>query len=176
MTSDDAQPIDPTEVEAKIREFEALELRDPAEFREALATNIMEPDPVETLAFRSETLAWKALASARELIEQAQSFQARDRKGSRTRRGRDAFIQKVGRERRILQMRVDGFRAEKGILPNTPNPRRRAEKRLWSEAMKGEAIPAGRWREILTEEIEKDKQRKRDQKKARQAARRAARS
>lgn len=167
-------PVDPGVTRAKIEELKALEQRDPNAFAEALADNIMEPDPVETAAFRSEELAFLAFNASKYLIDHANVMKRQRRRGSRLQVRTDVFIQKVGRERRVLQARVDGLRAERGILPNAPNPRGRAMRRLWNEAMRG-PVPEGRWRELLDEEAQRDRDKKRDQKRARAQAKKEAR-
>lgn len=167
--------VDPSALAAKVAELAALEARDPTTFAEALADNIMEPDPVETAAFRSDDLAFKSLVATRYLIENTQSILRRRRRGSVAQRRTEGFIQKVGRERRVLENIVNGIRARTGVLPNTPNPRQRAMRRLWNENMKG-PVPAGRYRELLNEEVEAVAERKRQAKKARQEARKAERA
>ncbi|HET7386189.1 MAG TPA: hypothetical protein VFJ19_05930 [Nocardioidaceae bacterium] len=161
-------------VAAAVRDLEALEASDPTGFSEALADNIMEPDPVETEAFRSDQLVFKSLAAVRYLQENAQSVLKRRRRGSQQKRRTEGFIQKVGYERRILENVRNGVRARKGLLPNAPNPRQRALRRLASENLAG-ATPQGRFRVLVIEEQDKDKERKRQAKKQRQAARRADR-
>lgn len=165
---------DPEQVAAKVQEFLALETSDPTSFAEALADNIMEPDPVETAAFRHEDLAFKSLAATKYLIENANSVLKRRRRGSQQQRRTENFVQKVGLERRLLELRVNGIRAEKGLLPNAPNPRQRAMRRLATENLQGD-VPKGRIRELIIEEQEKDRERKKQAKKERQAARRAER-
>lgn len=162
----------PDEIAARIAELVALEASDPTTFAEDLADNIMEPLELDTRAFRSDELAFKSLAAAKYLIDRANEQARRHRANSAKQRATIAFRQKVAREGRILENVVNGIKARNGILPAAPNPRRRAKERLWSEAMKGDAIPAGRWREILDEEIEKDRERKKQAKKARRDARR----
>lgn len=165
---------DPDAVASMINHLRALELRDTREFAETLVTNILDPDPVETAAFRSDELAYLSFVATRWLIDNAKDVRARKRRGSQKERATDAYIRLVGRERRVLEQIVSGLRAKNGVLPAAPNPRRRAERRLWSLAMKGEAIPAGMWRVILEEEIVRDRSRKRDQKRSRQTARRGS--
>lgn len=165
---------EPGLVASKIAELQALELRDRNGFAELLADNIMEPDEVETAAFRSDELAFQSLAAARYLIDNANAVMRRRRRGSAEQRGTERFIQAVGRERRILENIVNGLRAKKGMLPSAPNPRQRALRRLATENLKGD-VPQGRFRELVLEEVEVDKERKRREKKERQAARRAER-
>lgn len=166
---------DPALVAAKVDELVALENSDSTSFAEALADNIMEPDPVETAAFRSEELAFKSLAATRYLIENTRSVLARRRRGSEQQRRTEGFLQKVGYERRLLENIVNGLRAQRGMLPNQPNPRRRAERRLVSENLAGD-VKRGRFRELVEEERAIDAEKKKQAKKARQQARRDARS
>jgi hypothetical protein len=173
-TRDDSAPPDQGAVTAKTRELVELEKRDRNAFAEALADNIMEPDPIETDAFRSDELAFQSLAAARYLIDNANSVMNRRRRGSREQRGTERFLQMVGRERRILENVVNGIRARKGMLPNAPNPRQRALRRLATENLAGD-VPRGRFRDLVIEEQQVDKDRKYREKKERQAARRAHR-
>lgn len=83
-------------------------------------------------------------------------------------------MQKVGHERRLLELRVNGIRAEKGLLPNAPNPRQRALRRLASENLAAD-VPKGRFRQLVEEEQEVDRERKRAAKKQRQQERRERR-
>lgn len=172
MTTPDS-PASPEQVAEKIRELIDLEARDRNGFAEALADNIMDPDPVETAAFRSDELAFQALAAARYLIENSQVIMRQRRRGTAAKRGTENFIQQVGRERRILENIVNGMRAKKGMLPNAPNPRQRALRRLATENLKGD-VPMGRFRDLIEEEIQADRDRKKEQKRARQLERRAA--
>lgn len=161
-------------------------------FADRLATNVLDPDPVETEAFFSKDLAYKSLVAARYLIQHANSYKVRRRRGSQKQLATEVFVQKVGRERSLLQNAVNGYLALDGRLPAQPNPRRRAEKRLWNLALRGEPLPAdlvsdpraaavlGRImkdlaRRLHDEEVERDAEKKRAQKKARQQARREQR-
>lgn len=161
----------PAEVAARVAELIALEASDPTTFAEELADNIVEPLELDTHAFRSDELAFKSLAAATYLIERTKEQARRHRANSDKQRATIAFGHKVARERRILENVVNGIKARSGILPAAPNPGRRAKERLWSEAMKNQPIPPGRWREILDEEIEKDRERKKQAKRARRQAR-----
>lgn len=165
---------DPAEVAAKIEEFVALEATDPTSFAEALADNIMEPEPAETAAFRSEELAFKSLNATKYLIENTRSVLARRRRGSEQQRRTEGFLQKVNYERRLLENIVNGLRAQRGLLPNAPNPRRRAERRLVNENLAGD-VKRGRIRELIEEEKAIDAEKKKQAKKARQQARRERR-
>lgn len=165
-------PPTPDEIAERIAELVALEASDPTSFAEWLADNVMDPVAVDTHAFRSDELAFKSFTAARYLIDRANQDERRFRANSEKQRRVIAYRQRVAREARILDNIVNGIKARNGILPAAPNPRRRAKERLWSEAMKGDALPAGRWREILDEELEKDRERKKQAKKARRDARR----
>lgn len=160
-------------VQAKIKELDALEVRSPVEFAEALADNIMEPDPIETQAFRSEDLAFKSLKAARYLIDHSGAVMKHRRRGSKQQQATREFMNRVGQERRLLEYIVNGIRAAKGQIPNAPNPRQRALRRLATENLKGD-VPRGRFRELMIEEQEIDKERKRqaklEQKQRRQEA------
>lgn len=176
MTTPQRPPLpDPQEVAARITELRVLlDTRGASDFAEALADNIMEPLPVDTAAFRSEELAFESLAATRYLIDNAKSVLARRRRGSRQQMRTEAYMQKIGMERRLLELRVNGIRAEKGMLPNQPNPRQRAMRRLATENLQGD-VPKGRIRDLLEEEKQKDRDRKKQQKKERQAARKSQR-
>lgn len=169
------QVADPAAVEAKVRELLKLEASDPTSFAESLADNIMEPDPVETAAFRSEQLVFKSYAASRYLIENAKAVIARRRRGSERKRATEHYMHKVGYERRILENICNGLRAQKGLLPNAPNPRRRAERRLVNENLAGD-VKKGRIRELIEEEKAIDAEKKKQAKKARQAARKERRN
>lgn len=160
---------------ARIAELTAMEAADPTSFAEALADNIMEPLAEDTHAFRSDDLAFKSYAAATYLIERTNEQVRRHARNPQKQRGAKAFGIKVARERRILENIVNGIKARNGVLPAAPNPRRRAKDRLWNEAMTGKSIPPGRWRELLTEEMERDKARKRDAKRARRQSRQGTR-
>lgn len=155
-----------------IAEFTRLEAGDPLGFERAVAANIREAIADETAALRSAELAFKSLAAVQTLLvktdEQIRRFARDPERLARVKR----FRLQVERERRILQHIVDGERARRGIIPNSPNPRRRAERRLWSEALAG-PVPAGRARELLEEEIAKKKERQKQAKQARRDERRS---
>lgn len=172
LLSNDRPQVDATVAE-KVAELAAIEAADPTTFAEALADNIAEPLDTETAAFRSDELAFKSLAAAEYLIARTNEVVRRHRRDSDKQRASIAFGHKVARERRILENVVNGIKARNGILPAAPNPRKRAKDRLWNEAMKGGVIPPGRWRQLLDEEIEKDRARKKAAKQARREMRRA---
>ena len=167
----DAPSDEGVRVQAKIKELDALEVRDPLEFAEALADNIMETDPIETLAFRSDELAFKSLKAARYLLDHSGAVLQRRRRGSREQQATREFMNRVGAERRLLESIVNGIRAKKGLNPNAPNPRQRALRRLATENLKGD-VPRGRFRELMIEEQEIDRERKAEAKRERRQARR----
>lgn len=176
MPRERPEPPEPALVAAKITELLDIERTlGSREFAEALADNIMEPDPVETAAFRSDELAALSLAGAIYLIDHSNEVLRDRRRSSRQAHETRRFQMEVGRERRVLAHIVDGIRAKAGILPNQPNLRRRAERRLVQENLKGD-VPKGRFIELLREEQEAEEQRKRDAKRARAAARKARRA
>jgi hypothetical protein len=162
------------EVEHLIAEFTALEARDRREFASAVADNVLEPDPAETEALRSDALILKSLSACEQLLARTEQDLRRRRRGSAERRRTLHFFEAVGRERRLLERIVAGRRAEKGILPNAPNPRQRALRRLADENLKGD-VPQGRFRDVLEEEKERDRARLAAEKEARRQARREAR-
>ena len=168
MPSNGSNDADAVRVQAKIKELDALEVRDPLEFAEALADNIMEPDPIETSAFRSEELVFKSYKAARYLIDHSGAVLNRRRRGSKEQQATREFMNRVGQERRLLEYIVNGLRASKGLTPNAPNPRQRALRRLATENLKGD-VPRGRFRELVIEEQEVDRERKRQQKEERRA-------
>lgn len=167
--------VDPTELRRLIDQFVALEASDSKAFAEALADNIMEPDPAETAALRSEELAMKSLVAARFLIDNTNVVLRTKQRGTDEHRRTEHFINSVGRERRLLESIVQGLRAQHGILPTAPNPRGRAMRRLVNENMRGD-VAKGRFRELVIEETEVDRQRKVREKEERKRARREARA
>ena len=166
--------VDPVEVAQRAQELAELHARDPHEYAEALADAIMAPDPVESAAFRHEDLAFQSLAAAKALIEQGLIVLGRRRKGSEEWRATNAYLVKVRHEARLLDYIVTGLKAQRGIVPNAPNPRRRAERRLVNENLAGD-VKQGRIRELIEEEKEADRVAKQAAKKERQAARKQRR-
>lgn len=162
--------LDPTEIERLIRSFADQEARDPRAFAEAVADNIMDPVTEETAALRSDELAPKTLIAVRFLIDHTLNATKRPPKGSDAERRRNHFLTSVNRERRVLEMIVAGIRAKNGVLPNAPNPRARALQRLANENLAGD-VPRGRFRDLLNEEEELVRARKREAKQARRDAR-----
>lgn len=157
MTSLSVREPDPAAVARLIGQLERMS--DTA-FAESLAdyvmTNLRKPDPedyastsayerdlqdwadladdhaVEQAAFRSDTLAIRSFYAAEMLIKQANTLLQRrsDEKGKDWQARTAHYRTRVGMERRLLGVRVDGIRAAKGILPSQPNPRARALENL----------------------------------------------
>lgn len=171
----DAPKDEAVRVQAKIAELDRLEVRAPVEFAEALADNIMEPDPIETQAFRSDELAFKSLKAARYLLDHSGAVLKRRRRGSQQQQATQEFMNRVGAERRHLENITNGIRAKKGLTPNAPNPRQRALRRLATENLKGD-VPRGRFRELVIEEQEIDRARKAEAKRQRRLARQGQRN
>jgi hypothetical protein len=171
-TSNEPRPTaDKAKVQALIAELDALEAADRTSFAERLADNIMDPLLEETVAFRSEELAFKSFAAARYLVDNANEVLRRRRRGSAQQRGTREFLLKVGHERRILENIVNGMRAQRGQLPNTPNPRRRAMMELWNMVLRGEEVNQQTPRLLFEAEKAKDVERKKQERKARRASR-----
>lgn len=171
--SDRPTPPDPADVAEAVRMFAAVEATNPQDFAEQLADNIMDPDPVETAAFRHPDLAFKSEIATRYLLENARSVLARRRRGSQEQRRTEMFLSRVNMERRFLKLVTDGQRAQRGQLPAQPNPRQRALRKLASENLAGD-VPKGRFRVLLEQEKQADIDRKVAEKAERAAARKAA--
>jgi hypothetical protein len=164
----------PEQVRARVAELVALEAQDPTTFAEALADNIVEPEALDTLAFRDEELAVKSAAACRYLVERTDEQMRRYARDKERLEGQRKFRAKVVREGRIMQSIIEGIRAKRGILPNSPNPRRRAERRFISEALAGNYGEEARvaFRRLVADETEKLAEQKRQAKKARRQSRR----
>lgn len=165
----------PTSADEVARTIQMLAAESDDRFSEALADNIMDPVPEETAAFRSPELVARSAAAARYLIDHVNTV-IRTRSGPEAsnkdlRRRTEAFRNKVGRERRILESILAEAELRKGIIRNAPNPRARAMKRLWQLALQGD-VPAGTARRLLEEEEEKAVEARRE---ARRLAKEAAR-
>jgi len=121
--------IDDAAVTDLIGQLSALDDR---AYAEALADCVMDPEPHEQAAFRSEALAVRSLAGARYLIDNVNSaIRRRDGESNRAWQARaEHFRNRVGMERRLLDAIVVGIRARAGLLPNQPNPRGRAMREL----------------------------------------------
>lgn len=167
--------LDPQLVADKARELLALEQQQgPRVFAEEVADILLapEPDPVEIAALRCDEVAFLAWNATKYLLEHS-GLVIRERIRRRQHQEANAtrrFQVEINREQRILKAIVEGIRARNGRLPNERNPKRRAERRLVQENLKGD-VPKGRFIEILREEEELAQQIKRDQKRARAQAR-----
>lgn len=179
MSPRPAEP-DPQEVADAIAYLSGLEN---VPYAESLADNIMDPDPVETAAFRSPELAKRSLAASEHLLD---DVNARLRRGAPAgesaksfERRAGYFRQNVGIERRLLRAIVDGQRAARGIVPNAPKPRGRAMRRLAQLNLAGD-VPKGTYARLVREETAIDQQKaaakKEEQRRAKNAARAARRT
>jgi hypothetical protein len=138
-------------------------------FAESLADNIMDPMPEETAAFRSPELVARSVAAAKYLIDHVNTV-IRTKTGDETsdkdvRRRREAFRNRVGYERRLLEEILRSEELQRGIIRNAPNPRARALRRLKQRHL-------AEYQDLVREETEKIAQERRD---ARRAAKDAAR-
>lgn len=142
-------------------------------FSEALADCIMDPVPEEVAAFRSPELAARSYAAARYLIDHANTTM-RTRAGEEAsnkdlRRRTEAFRNKVGRERRILEELVRSLELQRGMIRSSPNPRARAARRL-------KQLHLAEYQELVREETEKLAEERREARRQAKAASRAARN
>lgn len=178
LNSDRPKGPDPALVAAKAQEFIAFEATHGGHaFAEELVVEILlapEPDPVELAALRSEEVAFLAWNATKYLLDHSGAVLRSRRRGSRAALSTERFRAAINRENRIFKQVVDGTRAKRGILPNERNVRRRAERRLVQENLKGD-VPKGRFIEIYREEQELADQIARDQKRARAEARKKRR-
>lgn len=152
--------VDPAELEQMIHQLEVLS--DTA-YAESLADCVMDPDPVEQAAFRSDPLAERSLAAAIFLIENVNA-QIRRNEGESAagwKHRAEHFRSRVGMERRLLGTVVDGIYARQGRIKNAPNPRRRAQERLVNLVLKGETVDVDTWRGLLEDERLREIERKR---------------
>ena len=109
-----------------------LEILADVRFAEALADCIMDPEPTEQAAFRSEALAFRTLTAARYLLDHVNVTIHRndtESNGSWLKRA-EHYRNRVGMERRTVETIVAGLRAQRGMLTSTPNPRHRAMRAL----------------------------------------------
>lgn len=168
----------PDEVRDLIQHFTGLS---DDRYAKALGQNIAKPLPEETAAFRSRDLAVRTEVACKHLISTNAAKIQHVLVGTETdvvkKRGQVAhFISKVRRELALVQSIITEADAQKGILRNAGNPRRRAERRLWQENMAGD-VPKGRFRELLQEEEQKEVERRRAAKReSRQRSRQARES
>jgi hypothetical protein len=147
-------------------------------FSEALADCIMDPVQEEVEAFRSPELIVRSVAAARYLIDHVNTIMRTrsgpDASSKDLRRRTEAFRNKVGRERRLLEEIQRSLELQRGIIRNAPNPRARAMKRLWQLNLAGD-VPMGTAARLLEEEQEKVVIAKREARRAAKEAARAAR-
>ena len=149
-------------------------------YARALAQNIAKPVPEETAAFRSRELAVRTDAAGRYLRSSGAAKITHGLVGqepdlAKKRHGIAHFLAKVHREQALVASIITEMDAQKGILRNAGNPRRRAERRLWQENMAGD-VPKGRYRELLEEEKAAEVERRRQAKAASRARARQART
>ena len=112
--------------------IEQLTVLGDVQYAEALADCVMDPEPTEQAAFRSDALANRSLIAARYLIDHVNSTIRRNEaesNGSWAKRA-EHYRNRVGMERRLLETIVAGIRAQRGMLAAPPNPRGRALKEL----------------------------------------------
>lgn len=168
---------DPALVSAKAQELLAFESANgPRAFAEEVADILLapDPDPVEIAALRSEEVAFLAWNATKYLLEHSGAVLRTRRRGSQEANATKRFQVEIRREERLLEAIVNGIRARRGQLPAQRNPKRRAERRLVQENLKGD-VPKGRFIELLREEQEISERVERDQKRARAEARKKRR-
>ena len=166
---------DPTQTRRVIRQLTAL---DDVPFAEALADNVMDPVAEETAAFRSDELARRSLAATQYLINNVNSTIKKNagesNKGWQHRA--EHYRSRIGMERRQLLDIVRGMDARLGRINNAPQPRRRAEKRLWNLVLADKPVSRETLRQLLEEEQQKDIDAREKEKERRKAAKRAAKA
>ena len=165
-----APTVDPSELRDMIEELSALP---EDEYTRALGRNLTDEDPVETAAFRSPELVQRTAIAARMLIEQTTTTIKR-REGESTGQWKHRATQfriLAQRERHVCTVIVDGLRAQRGILPNSPSPRARAARRL-QRAHPEEFL---RYVREAREEIREENRRKKEEQKRLRAEQRRAR-
>lgn len=167
MTTPTGDRPDPAEVQATVANL--TELPD-QQFAEALADCVMDPDPVEQAAFRSDDLALRALVAARYLIDNVNATirQRADESGKAWALRAEHYRNRIGMERRLLESIVAGIRARDGQIMAAPNPRGRAMRRL-AEKHPQEFL------ELVRDEQEAVAERRRAEKAERKRQRQAAR-
>jgi hypothetical protein len=132
----------------------------------------------ERAAFRSPELAVRAQAAAKFLIDNVNTDIRRSAgESNKAWEGRAArYRNRVGYEHRILNEVVAGLYAQQGRLDNRPNPRRRAQERLWSLVLAGQPVGKDTLRELLADEEHKIEVRKAEEKERRRQMKRAAKA
>ena len=150
-------------------------------YSKALARNIAKPLAEETAAFRSRDLVTRTEAACKYLIStNANRINFRTITGdenvdARTKASQVAhFISKVRRELALVDSIITEMDAQKGILRNAANPRRRMLERLYQLNLQGD-VPKGTARRLLEEEKAKEVERRREAKRASRARAKQAR-
>lgn len=162
--------VDPVLLDRTITQLQAL--TDQA-YAQSLADCVVDPEPVEHAAYRSDELAERSLAAAVFLVNTTNSLMkngpSRDDPAwvHRTQH----FLNRIGMERRLLGTIVDGMYARQGRVKNAPNPRRRAQERLWNLVMSGRPVDPQTPALLMADEEAKEKVRKAQDKARRKAAR-----
>src|SRR5690606_27046563 len=131
------------------------------QFANALADCIMSPEaewddalpdapkPIPKVAaeraFRSPRFVEQSIAAADLLLKQARNRTlAKGADNDRDWRRRQQFyMDKVGRERKVLGAVLKGLKAQAGYVDNAPSPRGRAMQRLWQLNLAGD-VPRGK--------------------------------
>lgn len=167
------QPVDDeiaADVEERIKELDAL--TDP-EYKDVFTVYLRDPSLVDQLAFRSPKLAARSLQVCLWLLENVRTtLRGTD---DRRRAYRLELLRNAARkEERVLRTVVDGLRAQQGILPFAPNPRRRAEHRVWQLLLRGDTVTPEMAKRILSEEHERDRQRRAEERERRRQRKREA--
>jgi len=171
--SSPTESVDPDELAVTITYLEARS--DPA-FAQALAENVLDPDPVATAAFRSPQLATRSLSAARFVINRANN-RIRNADSTpdpaRTRYVQTRLRDAVGFERASIQAVVDNMVDDpRGAHGNAPSARSRAMRRMARE----DPVRFLRFRREAEEQIAAERRAAKAQRKEQQAAERAARA
>lgn len=156
---------DPDEVNDLIEYFTSMS---DDRYARALAQNIAKPVPEETAALRSRSLAVRTEAACRSIIATNAAKIQHVLVGMNTevalKRARIAhFIGKVRREQALVQSIITEADAQRGILRNAGNPRRRAMERLAQLNFAGD-VEKGTYRRLLEEEKQAEVVRRRQMK------------
>jgi hypothetical protein len=143
-----------------------------------------DPDPAILEALRSPQLAirtYDALEAVITAINDDITLNQRRAPGDPSKRDAEwerlakRRQQAFGLERNMLRPIVLDLQEEQGWRPFKPNPRRRAEHRVYQLLLRGDTVTPEMLRDILTEERAKAEQHTAAVKAARKAARQAAR-